>query len=127
MKFRCSKIKWDTDGKRVRGLPKELVVELDMDQIHDMLDPDELNDQLSSLLSDESGWLVEDYEVEPVPSRVLILRPGCEHNPTDDLLVAFDEGVTALISGPGSPVPPDWADLLPKKKPSLPTVHDKDK
>ena len=116
MKFRCFKIKWDTDGKRVRGLPKELVVDLPMQDVHDMLDPDELNDRLSSLLSDEADWLVEDYEVEAVPSRVLILQPGSEHNPSGDLLVALDEGVTAFIGGPDFPVPPDWADLLPKKE-----------
>jgi len=50
-RFHVVNIEWDTDGKRVR-LPKEVTVEC------------ESEDGIADALSDEYGWLVNDYDIE---------------------------------------------------------------
>lgn len=50
-RFHVVNIEWDTDGKPVR-LPKEVTVEC------------ESEDDIADALSDEYGWLVNDYDIE---------------------------------------------------------------
>lgn len=58
--YRVYDIQWETDGKSVRGLPREVVVDLD-----DLPD-DEAEDAAVNRVSDDHGWLIADCRVEQV-------------------------------------------------------------
>lgn len=54
-------IKWDTDGHRIKGLPKR--VEIPNHIINEMEDENDI-DVITDYLSDEYGFCVEGYELE---------------------------------------------------------------
>ena len=58
--YRVYDIEWETDGKSVPGLPREVVVDLD-----DLPD-DEAEDAAVNRVSDDHGWLIADCRVEQV-------------------------------------------------------------
>ena len=60
--YRVYDIQWDTDGKRVTGLPKEAVVEIDDND----LDEDEAESAVVDRVSDDHGWLIADCKIEQV-------------------------------------------------------------
>ena len=60
--YRVYDIQWDTDGKRVTGLPKEAVVEIDDSD----LDEDEAEGAAMDRVSDDHGWLIADCKIEQV-------------------------------------------------------------
>lgn len=60
--YRVYDIQWDTDGKRVTGLPKEAVVEIDDSD----LDEDEAESAAMDRVSDDHGWLIADCKIEQV-------------------------------------------------------------
>lgn len=60
--YRVYDIQWDTDGKRVTGLPKEAVVEIDDSD----LDEDEAESAVVDRVSDDHGWLIADCKIEQV-------------------------------------------------------------
>ena len=55
--YLCTNIKYDTDGQRVRGLPKKLVVEVENEE------------DIADAISDHIGWCVEslDYKESTRP------------------------------------------------------------
>ena len=60
--YRVYDIQWETDGKSVPGLPREVVVDLDDDDLPD----DEAEDAAVNRVSDDHGWLIADCCVEQV-------------------------------------------------------------
>ena len=52
------KIDWETDGESVPELPNKVVMAIDLQSGKDA------NDQICDFLSDQYGWLVNDYEIE---------------------------------------------------------------
>lgn len=61
--YRVYDIQWETDGKRVAGLPREAVVDLDEDGLEDQ---DEIESAVVDRVSDDHGWLIADCRVEQV-------------------------------------------------------------
>ena len=60
--YRVYDIEWETDGKSVPGLPREVVVDLDDDDLPD----DGAEDAAVNLVSDDHGWLIADCKIEQV-------------------------------------------------------------
>lgn len=58
--YKCTNIKWDTDGQKV-ALPTNVLVETDP---QDVADDD---GHLADVLSDEFGWCVSSLDAEPLP------------------------------------------------------------
>ena len=59
MKIRCYDIQYDTDGLKVKGLPKELLFEID--------DPTfSPHDEAADLISDKTGWCVMGFQWEKI-------------------------------------------------------------
>ena len=56
-------IEWDTDGDDTvaQGLPRQLEVEVNLNTSDGWTD---INSQICNQLSDHTGWLVEDYQLE---------------------------------------------------------------
>jgi hypothetical protein len=62
MRVHVYEIKWDTDGKRVRGLPSELVVHIPDDHLIDY-GFDGLIERAIELATRSTGWLIGDSSV----------------------------------------------------------------
>jgi hypothetical protein len=78
MKFVLSKIKWDTDHKRIPGLPKEMTIEIDDDN----LDYDDIASLVVDTATDIKGWCIADADVK-----------ACVETAPDGFdAVAFNEG-----------------------------------
>ena len=60
MRFRVFNIEYDTDRRTIKGLPKELIVEIKVDDIED------IGYDLSNEVSDITGWCVSHLEYEPI-------------------------------------------------------------
>ena len=60
MQYRVYDIEYDTDGKKVEGLPEELF--FDADGIEDPAE------ELADLVSDKTGWCIFGHQFEEVPS-----------------------------------------------------------
>lgn len=50
--MKATNIKWETDGE-VIGLPSEMIIPEDVDE-----------DSIADYLSDETGWLVDSFDIE---------------------------------------------------------------
>lgn len=61
--YRVYDIQWETGGKRVAGLPVEVVVDLDEDGLEDQ---DEIESAVVDRVSDDHGWLIADCQIEQV-------------------------------------------------------------
>jgi hypothetical protein len=59
MRVHVRDIRWDTEGKKVPGLPKKMVVEVDDDLLVDA-DFVEAISYALNVASDEVGWLISD-------------------------------------------------------------------
>mgnify|MGYP001372187841 CR=1 FL=1 len=59
-------IKWDTDGDDTiaLGLPRKMEVQVDL---RDQIGWTCINKQVCDQLSDATGWLVEDFQLEGYP------------------------------------------------------------
>ena len=53
-------IVWDTEGEKVRGLPKKMLVEVDDDLLVGWDDYVEVVSYTLDKASDETGWLISD-------------------------------------------------------------------
>lgn len=63
VKFVCTKINWNTDGRGTCNLPECMVIELDEMYVEEELKNDELLEEaIADELSDRSGFCVLDYE-----------------------------------------------------------------
>jgi len=60
MKFVVSKIEWVTDGKRIPGLPKEMTIEINDDD----LDWEDLDSLVVDAASDRAGYLIAGADVK---------------------------------------------------------------
>ena len=56
MKVYVYDIKWETDGHKVK-LPKSIIIDIDTKG----LDEEDVIEEINDFLSDEYGWLVNDY------------------------------------------------------------------
>jgi len=56
-------IEWDTDGDDsvAQGLPRKMEVQIDLQEAEGWTD---INSQICDQLSDETGWLVSDFQLE---------------------------------------------------------------
>ena len=56
-------IEWDTDGDDTvaQGLPRKMEVKVNLDTTGGWFD---INNQICDQLSDATGWLVEDFQLE---------------------------------------------------------------
>jgi hypothetical protein len=59
VRFQATNIDWETDGKRVRGLPRSAVVEVECYCMQSC----ECEDRVADELSDAYGWLIKGMEV----------------------------------------------------------------
>ena len=59
----ANNIEWDTDGDETEAqrLPKQLEVEVNLKDVDGGWT--DINDQICNQLSDETGWLVLDYQL----------------------------------------------------------------
>lgn len=74
IKFKCTNINWDTDGRGQCGLPKTVTIELDEAYFKEAgLDSpkmkDELSYELANELTDKYGFCVLDYKYERIEKR----------------------------------------------------------
>lgn len=63
-KFRCKKIKYDTEGQKVK-LPTTMTIEMGNDEL-ELLDEEELVDELGDAITTETDFCVLSFEYEIV-------------------------------------------------------------
>ena len=63
--YLVSNIEWDTDGKKVAGLPNEMGLTLEPED-YDGLEPEEIEENIIDFLSDRYEWCIADYDIEEV-------------------------------------------------------------
>lgn len=68
VKFKCTNINWDTDGRGQCGLPESVTIELDEAFVNDLADS-VIEEELANELSDKYGFCVLDYEYVRVEKR----------------------------------------------------------
>lgn len=66
IKVRAFNIKWDTDGEKVKGLPKEAVLDVGVITSNETPSKEEIEDATSDALSDTYGFCHLGFEYEVV-------------------------------------------------------------
>jgi len=64
-----TEIEYDTDGENIDDLPEEMKIEFDLsdyDDDNDLTIQDVIDEECADQISDETGWLVEDFVINKV-------------------------------------------------------------